>query len=126
MSDKKLKDQIEDVETDCIEIVKKVPIKKFYMKNNKERRHNIGFIAQDVEEAIPDDFENIVFKNEDGFFGMDYTKMGVILWKCCQEQQSKIEHLEATMFEMIQEIKEMKKPKPKAKAKTKAKAEKKE
>ena len=126
LSDKRLKDQIEDVETDCIEIVKKVPVKKFYMKNNKERRHNIGFIAQDVEEAIPDDFENIVFKNEDGFFGMDYTKMGVILWKCCQEQQSKIEHLEATMFEMMQEIKEMKKPKPKAKAKTKAKAEKKE
>ena len=127
LSDERLKDQIEDVETDCIEIVKKVPVKKFYMKNNKERKHNIGFIAQNVEEAIPDDFENIVFKNEDdGFFGMDYTKMGVILWKCCQEQQSKIEHLEATMFEMMQEIKEMKKPKPKAKAKTKAKAEKKE
>ena len=123
LSDKRLKDQIEDVETDCIEIVKKVPVKKFYMKKDKERRHNIGFIAQEVEEAIPDDFENIVFKNEDGFFGMDYTKMGVILWKCCQEQQSKIEHLEATMFEMMEEIKELK-GKGKAKAKVKAKTEK--
>ena len=121
ISDKRLKDQIEDVETDCIEIVKKVPVKKFYMKNDKERRHNIGFIAQDVEEAIPDDFENIVIKNEDGFFGMDYTKMGVITWKCCQEQQSKIEHLEATMFEMMEEIKELK-GKAKAKPKVKAKA----
>ena len=130
MSDKRLKDQIEDVETDCIEIVKKVPIKKFYMKNNKERRHNIGFIAQSVSEAIPDDFENIIFKNEDGFFGMDYTKMGVILWKCCQEQQSKIEHLESRLFELENFIKDASaeasrgsrdyvKPKPKAKTKIK-------
>ena len=121
LSDKRLKDQIEDVETDCIEIVKKVPVKKFYMKNDKERRHNIGFIAQDVEEAIPDDFENIVFKNEDWFFGMDFTKMGVILWKCCQEQQSKIEHLEASVYELQEALKEMKNPKPKSKAKAKAK-----
>ena len=112
---------MEDVETDCIEIVKEVPVKKFYMKNDKERRHNIGFIAQDVEEAIPDDFENIVFKNEDGFFGMDYTKMGVILWKCCQEQQSKIDHLEATVYELQEALKGLIKPKPKSKAKPKAK-----
>ena len=119
ISDKRLKDQIEDVETDCIEIVKKVPVKKFVMKEDKKKKKQIGFIAQDVEEAIPDDFENIVIKNEDGFFGMDYTKMGVILWKCCQEQQSKLEKLEATMFEMMQEIKELKKPKPKTKTKVK-------
>ena len=61
LSDKRLKDQIEDVETDCIEIVKKVPVKKFVMKKDKEKRKQIGFIAQSVIEAIPDDFENIVF-----------------------------------------------------------------
>ena len=122
LSDKRLKDQIEDVETDCSEIVKKVPVKKFVMKNDKKKRHNIGFIAQEVEEAIPDDFENIVIKNEDGFFGMDYTKMGVILWKCCQEQQSKIEHLEASVYELQEAMKELKgKGKSKAKAKAKVK-----
>jgi len=53
--------------------------------------------------------------------GIDYGKMSAILWKCCQEQQSKIEHLEASMYEMMEEIKQLKTPKPKAKAKAKAK-----
>ena len=119
ISDKRLKDQIEDVETDCIEIVKKVPVKKFVMKEDKKKKKQIGFIAQDVEEAIPDDFENIVIKNEDGFFGMDYTKTGVILWKCCQEQQSKIEHLESRLFEVENFIRDHIKPKPRAKTKVK-------
>ena len=55
-------------------------------------------------------------------------KLSVVLWGCCQEQQSKIEHLEASMYEMMEDIKELKgkrkgetKPKPKAKSKSKAK-----
>ena len=54
-------------------------------------------------------------------------KLSTVLWKCCQEQQSKIEHLEATVYEMMEDIKEMKgkgkgETKPKAKAKSKSKA----
>ena len=124
LSDKRLKDQIEDVETDCIEIVKKVPVKKFVMKKDKEKRKQIGFIAQSVIEAIPDDFENIVFKNEDGFFGMDYTKMGVITWKACQEMIHTQENLIERIKSLEAEIKELKKPKAKSKAKAKTKIEK--
>ena len=120
LSDKRLKDQIEDVETDCIEIVKKVPVKKFVMKEEeKKKKKQIGFIAQSVIEAIPDDFENIVFKNEDGFFGMDYTKMGVITWKACQEMIQTQEKLIDKVNSLEAEIKELRKPKSKAKAKAK-------
>ena len=54
-------------------------------------------------------------------------KLSVVLWGCCQEQQSKIEHLEASMYEMMEDIKELKgkkTTKPKAKAKSKTKVEK--
>ena len=119
-SDKRAKEQIEDVETDCVDIVKKVPVRKFYMKDDKKKRHNIGFIAQEILEAIPNDFENVVNKNKDGLLGMDYTKCSVILWKCCQEQQSKIEHLEASVYELQEAMKELK-GKGKAKAKPKSK-----
>ena len=119
ISDKRLKDQIEDVETDCIEIVKKVPVKKFVMKEDKKKKKQIGFIAQDVEEAIPDDFENIVIKNEDGFFGMDYTKMGVITWKACQEMIHTQENLIERIKSLEAEIKELKKPKSKSRTKPK-------
>ena len=54
--------------------------------------------------------------------------MNCITWGAVRELieennslKSKVEHLEATMFEMMEEIKEMKKPKPKAKAKIKSK-----
>ena len=55
---------------------------------------------------------------------LNYVKLNTsVLWGCCStEQQSKIEHLEATMFEMMEEIKELKvKGKAKAKAKSKPK-----
>ena len=54
-------------------------------------------------------------------------KLSVVLWKCCQEQQSKIEHLESRLFELEDIVKDMRgkgkgeKPKPKAKSKSKAK-----
>ena len=52
-------------------------------------------------------------------------KLSLVLWGCCQEQQSKIEHLESRLFELEDIVKEMRgkgkgeKPKPKPKAKTK-------
>ena len=121
-SDRALKENIEDVETDCVDILKKVQVKKFNMKESNKKQ--IGFIAQDVMEAIPNDFENVIGKVNKDFMGLDYTKMGVILWKCCQEQQSKIEHLESRLFEVENFIKDYVKPKPKSKAKAKAKAKK--
>ena len=120
-SDRIAKEQIEDIETDCVSIVKKVPVRKFYMKNDKKKGHNIEFIAQEILDAIPDDFENVVNKKKDGLMGMDYTKCSVILWKCCQQQQSKIEHLESRLFEVEIFIKDYIKPKPKAKTKVKKK-----
>ena len=122
-SDKRLKDNIENVDEDCSEIVKKVEVKTYNMKNDDKKKSHIGFVAQDVKEILPKKFEAVV--NDDGErMGINYGKMSAILWKCCQEQQSKIEHLEASMYEMMEDIKELKGKKPKAKAKSKTKAEK--
>ena len=51
-------------------------------------------------------------------------KFSVVLWKCCQEQQSKIEILESKLIETMARVEALEKTKPKAKAKSKAKAEK--
>ena len=47
-----------------------------------------------------------------------------MLWGCVQEQQDKIQHLEASVYELQEAVKELTKPKPKAKAKAKSKVEK--
>ena len=79
-----------------------------------------------------------IINNGDGVKTVNYVKLNAIFWGCVQQQQTKIEHLEATMFEMMEEIKELKgkkkqlshsesslgqRPKPKAKAKPKDKDE---
>jgi hypothetical protein len=57
----------------------------------------------------------------DGIKKLSYVKMNSILWGAVREQQQKIEWLESSVYELIDEIKELKgKKKPKAKAKPKA------
>ena len=48
-SDKRLKDNIEDVEDDAINIVKYIKIKTF-VKNQKTRKAELGWISQDVQQ----------------------------------------------------------------------------
>ena len=60
-SDKRLKRQIEDVETECSELVKKIKARKYYMNGDKNKQiHNIESIADEIEETIPPDMKNIV------------------------------------------------------------------
>ena len=101
------------------------------MKNIKNN-DKYGFIAQDLLEHLPKEFDNIVKENkdkhsDDKYLSINYMKINLLLWGCCQEQQSKIEHLESRLFELEDIVKEMRgkgngeKPKPKAKSKPKQK-----
>ena len=132
VSDERLKTNIEDVDTDFTSCIKNVKVKTFKYKDDKYKTNdNYGFIAQELKEHLPKECKNIVkenkVKNEDEtFLSINYMKLSVVLWKCCQEQQSKIEHIESRLFELediVKELKGKKATKPKAKAKAKTKAE---
>ena len=119
-SDKRLKDNIENVDEDCSEIVKKVEVKTYNMKNDDKKKSHIGFVAQEVATILPRKFEAVV--NDDGErMGINYGKMSAILWKALQETLIKVEHLESSVYELQEQLKEYKKPTPKSKAKAKAK-----
>ena len=83
-------------------------------------------IAQDLLGHLPNEFKGIVRENKpkkDGdkeYLSIDYMKLSLVLWGCCQEQQSKIEHLEARLFELEDIVKDKKKSTPKSKAKAKS------
>ena len=52
-------------------------------------------------------------------------KLSVVLWGALQETLTKVEHLEASVYEMMEDLKELKSDKTvkgKAKAKSKSKA----
>ena len=118
-----MKYDIEEANFNFTKIVNSIKPHTFKMKEEKEMgitKSHIGFIAEEVEENIPEKVENILVK-VDGIKKLSYVKMNSILWGAVREQQQKIEWLESSMFEMMEEIKELK-GKGKAKAKAKAKS----
>ena len=117
VSDERMKENIEDVDEDCSEIVKNIEVKTFNYKDDKKKKKNIGYIAQDVKKKVPSKFEAVVSDSGE-FMGLDYGKMSAILWKCCQEQQSKIEYLESKLLETIARVEALEKPKRRTTTKT--------
>ena len=133
VSDERLKTNIEDVECNFTECVKNVKVKTFEYTDEKYKNNDkYGFIAQQLQENLPKEFNHIVKENkekdsDDKYLSINYMKVNLLLWGCCQEQQSKIEHLESRLFELEDIVKELKgkgkdETKPKAKAKSKSKA----
>ena len=120
-SDKRLKENIEDVDEDCSDIVKKINVKTFNMKGDEQKKNHIGFIADELQELLPKKFEGVVDKSGE-YLGVNYGKMTAVLIKALQETLTKVEHLESSVYELQEELKEYKKPKAKAKAKAKSKS----
>ena len=127
VSDERLKTDIEDVDTDFTSCIKNVKVKTFKYKDDKYKTNdNYGFIAQELQKHLPKECKNIVkenkVKNEDEtFLSINYMKLSVVLWKALQETLTKVEHLESSVYELQEELKDGKKPKPKPKSKSKTK-----
>ena len=120
-SDEKLKYDIKNIDKNFSDIVKNIKPKTFKIVEEKAQnsiKHHIGFIAKDVAEYMPKEFENIVTYDND-VKKLNYIKMNAVLWGCVQEQMDKIEHFESRLFEVDNFIKDFVKSKLKAKSKSK-------
>ena len=123
VSDERLKTNVQDVESNYCDCVKNVKIKTFEYKDKKYKDSDkYGFIAQHLQKHLPKEFDNIVKetkpKKDEGeaYLSINYMKLTVVLWGALQETLNKVEHLEASVYELQNDVI---KPKPKAKAKTK-------
>ena len=105
-SDSRLKYDIDNVKSNCMNIIKKFKPKKFkrHDRNDGGKTH-IGYIADEVLKAIPKEFENIVCKDKE-YLGLNYLVLPVLVHKAVLELNDKIDKLE-------KEIKELKKEKSK-------------
>ena len=103
-SDSRLKYDIDNVKSNCMNIIKKFKPKKFkrHDRNDGGKTH-IGYIADEVLKAIPKEFENIVCKDKE-YLGLNYLVLPVLVHKAVLELNDKIDKLE-------KEIKELKKRK---------------
>ena len=94
-SDKRLKDNIEDVEDDTTNMVKNIKIKTF-VTNQKTRQTELGWIAQAVQQYTTPRY-NIV--NDSGeYLTMCYDRMACISWDALSKLTHRVEYLETKLL----------------------------
>lgn len=97
-SDRNLKKDIDDLPKDYLKVLKSLkPSQYRFIKGDDYL--NVGFIAQDVEEAFVDaGFVDIpIVNNDDGVYGLDYNGFVAMLVQGYQEQQKEINSLRKTI-----------------------------
>lgn len=86
-SDKRLKDDIEDIDS---EVALRLRPVRFRFKNEEKGVRHYGFLAQEVQEVIPD----AVRQNPDEYLGINYSEIIAPLCALVQEQEKRINQLE--------------------------------
>ena len=87
-SDIRLKTNITPL-TDILPKLDNISAVGFNWKNGADTKHQIGFIAQEVEKIFPE----LVFTDDKGYKSIDYSKFSAILLGAVKEQQKQIEEL---------------------------------
>lgn len=94
-SDRRLKTNINAVESSVLPLIVSTPVYTFNYKKHPTISV-IGIMAQDVLNKNINDF-NLVKESSGGYYEIKESKMIYILWKAVQEQQKQIEALQARL-----------------------------
>ena len=95
-SDVRQKENIKDMSSGLDKICAMRSVSYNTIGSGPEKEDQIGFIAQEVEEIVPE----IVSTDQEGYKGIAYAKLTPILVKAIQEQQELIEELKAEIAEL--------------------------
>ena len=104
-SDARLKDDIQEANSeDCQQLFDAVAVKTYKRKDHETDKYRVGYVAQDVQAALPADgkFQNLVttFTHGEGddkveMLAVDYSRLSCILWSVVKKLQTRVEALEA-------------------------------
>ena len=118
-SDFTLKANIKEIDSKkCYEIVKYVKPKTFnftHLNEDKNKVNHTGYIAQDVESAIPGEWEGIITTDNRGHKRLDYCKTAVITHGALQHLIKEVEDLQKEVRKFKGEASPKAKPKAKSK-----------
>lgn len=95
-SDVRQKENIKDISSGLDKICAMRSVSYNTIGSDPEQKDQIGFIAQEVEEIVPE----IVSTDREGYKGIAYAKLTPILVKAIQEQQELIEELRREIAEL--------------------------
>jgi len=93
-SDIKLKKNVKDISYGLNDVLKMRAV-EFDWKEKRQGKHDIGFIAQEIEKIIPEVVQEVNTLKTDGDTHkvVDYAKLTSVLIKAIQEQQQQINEL---------------------------------
>jgi hypothetical protein len=97
-SDQRIKNDIRDASLQsCQQVFDAVEVKT-YERTDLAPGKRIGFIAQDVQGSLPEEFANLVGTRPSGLgevLTLDYSRLVCVLWGVVKNLQARIEALEA-------------------------------
>ena len=98
-SDRTLKENINPIPYGLEEVLKMNPV-EYDWKEKRNKAHDIGVIAQEIEKIIPEVVQENKDLNSDKMIkSVDYSKMVAVLIKAVQEQQVQIDELKTQIGE---------------------------
>ena len=95
-SDARLKDNIGDPELDYLEIIDKINLREFTWKNDEEKNYNIGIIAQELKEILPERYSKEFVgepESADDYFTIGENKFIYLALGAIKDQQKEINEL---------------------------------
>ena len=104
-SDKRLKTNIKKIKYGLKDILKLNSV-EFDWKEKRNKKHDIGFIAQEVKEVIPEIITEIPnFEDENNnYLGVDYSKIVPVLVESIKEQNEEIKSLKQMNNELLKRL----------------------
>ena len=103
-SDERLKENIQNSGS-AIQDIKDMQVRQFDWKDNIDTHRDFGFVAQELVNVVPEAVTQGTDELDDNgkpvrSWGVDYSHIVPRLVKVCQEQQTKIEELEARITQL--------------------------
>ena len=97
-SDRRLKENIKDLDLNCLDLVNNINLREFSWKADKEHKSTIGAIAQELRQVLPEKYVHEFIggqETKDEYLSINDSKLVYLLIGAIQEQQKEIESLKA-------------------------------
>lgn len=101
-SDRRLKENIVPTDIDFKDILDKINIVNFNFKDDKEKKLNIGVIAQELRDILPEKYKESFIsghETEDDHLSVNETKLLYVALLALKDQEKRIAELEKKLGE---------------------------
>ena len=103
-SDRRLKENIKDLDLNCLDLVNNINLREFSWKTDETHKPVIGAIAQELRQVLPEKYVHEFIggqETDDEYLSINDSKLVYLLIGAIQEQQKEIESLKAKIDSKI-------------------------